>query len=140
MNNNLEKEKIIFYDGDCVFCNKTVQWIIKHDKNNRFKFSPQNSEFAKNFLKPVREKFNYLDSIIYYSDGKFYVEFEATIEILSEIYIFFKTIKKIFKFKIFIVIGNFFYRIIAKYRKKFLNNHCIIISGVNNEFKDKFIY
>lgn len=41
---------IIFYDGDCGFCNKTVQFILNHEKNGEIHFCALQSEFAKNFF------------------------------------------------------------------------------------------
>lgn len=41
----------MLYDGFCGFCNGTVQWLLKHDKLNRFQFAPQQSEFATEALR-----------------------------------------------------------------------------------------
>ncbi len=41
---------IIFYDGDCGFCNKTVQFILNHEKNSEIHFCALQSEFAKAFF------------------------------------------------------------------------------------------
>lgn len=41
---------IIFYDGDCGFCNKTVQFILNHEKNREIHFCALQSEFAKAFF------------------------------------------------------------------------------------------
>lgn len=47
---NLENRKaIIFYDGECGFCNSWVQYVIKHDKNNYFQFCSLHSEIAKEY-------------------------------------------------------------------------------------------
>ena len=50
MKNNLShNEKIILYDGVCILCNKWVNFIIKHDKNKTFKFSPLQSKTVEKF-------------------------------------------------------------------------------------------
>jgi len=41
----------VFYDGDCGFCNHWVQWILKNDKNDLFRFAALQSDFGQNFLK-----------------------------------------------------------------------------------------
>lgn len=46
----MQKNAIIFFDGLCNFCNSSVNFIIKRDRKNYFKFSSLQSEFAKNFL------------------------------------------------------------------------------------------
>jgi len=41
---------VILYDGICGLCNRTVQFILKRDRKNLFRFAPLQSEFAKNLL------------------------------------------------------------------------------------------
>jgi predicted DCC family thiol-disulfide oxidoreductase YuxK len=40
----------MLYDGLCGFCNGTVQWLLKHDKFDRFRFAPQQSALAQEVL------------------------------------------------------------------------------------------
>ena len=37
----------MLYDGLCGFCNATVQWLLKHDKSDRFRFAAQQSSLAE---------------------------------------------------------------------------------------------
>jgi predicted DCC family thiol-disulfide oxidoreductase YuxK len=41
---------ILIYDGLCGFCNRTVQWVLKRDKANQFRFAPQQSRWAEEVL------------------------------------------------------------------------------------------
>jgi predicted DCC family thiol-disulfide oxidoreductase YuxK len=41
---------VILYDGLCGFCDKTVQWVIRHDLQDKFRFAPQQSAFAEAVL------------------------------------------------------------------------------------------
>jgi predicted DCC family thiol-disulfide oxidoreductase YuxK len=41
---------VMLYDGLCGFCNKTVQWLTKRDRHDRFRFAPQQSPFAAAIL------------------------------------------------------------------------------------------
>lgn len=41
---------IILYDGVCGFCNRTVQFILKRDIHDRFRFATLQSELARNLL------------------------------------------------------------------------------------------
>jgi predicted DCC family thiol-disulfide oxidoreductase YuxK len=34
---------LILFDGQCGFCHKGVQWVIRHDQGDRFRFAPQES-------------------------------------------------------------------------------------------------
>ena len=41
---------VVFFDGVCNLCSESVQFIIKNDRNNVFKFSSLQSEFAQKTL------------------------------------------------------------------------------------------
>jgi predicted DCC family thiol-disulfide oxidoreductase YuxK len=42
---------IVFYDGLCGFCDRTVQFILNHDKQDVFRFAPLQSELASTLLR-----------------------------------------------------------------------------------------
>lgn len=42
---------IVLYDGVCGLCNRLVQFILKRDVNDRFRFASLQSEFAATLLK-----------------------------------------------------------------------------------------
>lgn len=50
MNDNSE-HGLIFFDGICNLCNHTVQFIIKRDKSDYFRFAALQSDVAKALLK-----------------------------------------------------------------------------------------
>lgn len=41
---------IILFDGDCHFCNRSVQFILKRDCKKRYHFAPLQSEFGRSLL------------------------------------------------------------------------------------------
>ncbi len=45
-----EPHPIVFYDGVCGLCNRLVQFLLKHDGRDRFRFASLQSEFAHNVL------------------------------------------------------------------------------------------
>lgn len=45
-----ETKYYVFYDGDCGFCNQTVQWILNKDRKDQFLFAPLQGEFGQKFL------------------------------------------------------------------------------------------
>ena len=49
---NLDNLVIVFYDGDCGFCNRSVQFILKKRKHDRFLFIALQSDKAKELLTP----------------------------------------------------------------------------------------
>lgn len=38
---------ILFFDGECRFCNRWVQWVVDRDEERYFKFASLQSNFAK---------------------------------------------------------------------------------------------
>lgn len=61
-------EHLVFFDGECGFCDRTVQWLLKHDKAEVLYFAPLQGEQAKQVL----PQFNLpedLDSIVYVRQG-----------------------------------------------------------------------
>lgn len=46
----MENKPIVFYDGDCGFCNRSVQFILNNETNDAIHFAPLQSEFAQSFF------------------------------------------------------------------------------------------
>jgi len=73
-------ERIVLFDGVCNFCNATVNWIIRHDREKKFKFAPLQSEFGQQ----QRAKFGIsddIDSIVLIDDGRAYTHSTAALRI-----------------------------------------------------------
>jgi len=115
---------ILFYDGDCGFCQKSVQFILKHEKKPIFKFAPLQGEVAAKLL-PANITQN-LDSVVVYQDGKMLTESNAVLFIVRNLnfpFLFF------FIFKVIpSPIRDYFYLIISRNRYKLTNssNKCKI--------------
>lgn len=45
-----EANPIVLYDGVCGLCNRLVQFILKHDYNDRFRFAALQSDFSFKLL------------------------------------------------------------------------------------------
>ena len=41
---------IVLYDGVCGLCNRAVQFLLKRDRHDRFRFAPLQSSFAADLL------------------------------------------------------------------------------------------
>jgi len=54
---DLQNAKIIFYDGDCAFCNRSVAFVLKNDKTKSIQFASIQSEFTADlFIKMSWQK------------------------------------------------------------------------------------
>ena len=77
---------IILFDGVCNLCNSTVQFIIKNDIKNNFKFSSLQSDFGKNFLiKNGLDKDNYSSIILIVDKDKYYTKSSAILKIYTKL-------------------------------------------------------
>ena len=47
----LTGKTIVLYDGVCGLCNRLVQFLLRYDKHDRFRFAPLQSGFAASLLK-----------------------------------------------------------------------------------------
>lgn len=72
---------VVLYDGYCNLCSRSVRFIIKRDKKNKFLFSPLSSEFSKQVFKHFRLPENYTDSVLLYHNNKLYKSSGAAIRI-----------------------------------------------------------
>ena len=104
---------IVFFDGVCNFCNSSINFIIRHDKKNIFKFATlQSMHFKKLFLE---EKENpTIDSVLYFEDGVLYRKSTAALRILKKLGGFYSTGYALIIIPRFI--RDFVYDIIAKNR------------------------
>ena len=57
-------QHLVFFDGDCGFCDRTVQWLLKNDERELLYFAPLQGEEAQKVL-PQFDLPPDLDSIVY---------------------------------------------------------------------------
>ena len=137
MNQLPKDKKLILFDGVCNLCNSSVQYVIKHDKNDTFRFAALQSELGKRIIE--REDINTLetDSIILYSNEDGYkIKSTAALHIARDLDF------PINLTAIFLIIPTFIrdwgYNYVAKNRYKWYGKqeHCMIPTP---ELKAKFL-
>lgn len=86
MENLPENKKIILFDGICNLCDSTVQYIIKKDKKDVFRFVALQSEIGQQILKHIGIDPKQIDSIVLYEPGTaYFYKSSAAIEIAKEL-------------------------------------------------------
>lgn len=65
-----EHKKLVLFDGVCNLCNASVVYIIQHDKKDRFRFAPLQSEIGRKIITQYRIDTTKTDSILLYSKEK----------------------------------------------------------------------
>lgn len=59
---------IVLYDGVCGLCNRLVQFLLKRDTHDRFRFASLQSEFAHNLLRHHGADAHDLDTVYVVKD------------------------------------------------------------------------
>lgn len=59
---------VILYDGVCGLCNRLVQFLLKHDSHDRFRFAALQSDFAIRVLRRHGAALEDLDTVYVVSD------------------------------------------------------------------------
>lgn len=112
----LSKQPILLFDGECGFCNKTVQFFLKKEKSSkRMHFAPLESEIGQ-ALRAYFEIDPKIDSIILIKDHSAFIKSCAALRLAP-------FMKAPWSFAIAFVIipaflRNMVYDFIAKRRKK----------------------
>ncbi len=75
-----ENHPIVFFDGQCVFCNGFTRFLFAEDKSHVLRFSPLQGIYAKKLLGERAESSN---SVILYDNGKRLQEIDALREIFK---------------------------------------------------------
>lgn len=108
-------KKIILFDGVCNLCNTSVQFVIKHDKKDLFRFVPLQSDLGKKILNHLGINREHTDSIVLYEPGKaYYYKAEAALKIINKFGGYYKLLNLFRIFPKFI--SNAIYDYIAKNR------------------------
>lgn len=75
-------KKIILFDGVCNLCDNTVQFIIKKDKKDLFRFVAIQSDLGQDIINYIGVDTSKTDSILLYEPGEaYYYKAEAAIKI-----------------------------------------------------------
>jgi len=78
-------QRVIFFDGICNLCNASVQFTIKHDLNNTFKFTALQGEFASKVLPGFEFDSAKMNSIILLENEKLYTKSSAALRIAKRL-------------------------------------------------------
>jgi len=81
-----ENKKIILFDGVCNLCDGAVQFIIKHDKKDVFRYASLQSEIGRKLVDERWLNHEELDSIILIDPGvAYYRKSSAALEISRDL-------------------------------------------------------
>lgn len=127
---------IVLFDGDCNFCNRSVQFIYERDKKGVFRFASLQSQKGIELLKQYGLSELGISSVVFINTeaGKAYIKSSAALRIckylkgLWPMMIIFLAVPKF--------IRNWVYDGVAKRRNRIFKDKCDLPTG---EFKARFI-
>ena len=126
---------ILLFDGICNYCNRWVNFIIRHDKKKKFRFATLQSETGKKLLKQYNITEGIESAILIYNE-KIYIKSSTGLHVLYHL-------GGIYSLAfVFIVIPayirDFYYDIIARNRYKWWGkrNQCMIPT---EEVRERFL-
>jgi predicted DCC family thiol-disulfide oxidoreductase YuxK len=127
-------DNIIFYDGDCGLCNSSVQFVLKHEKNNLIYFSALQSDFTKDFFKEHKLPQPDLSTFYFFTGNTLYQKSRAAFKVLPFLKWY---LQPLIVFRLVpTFISDRVYNFIAKRRKKLAGKYCVIPTPEN---RNRFI-
>ena len=70
---------VLYFDGVCNLCNRSVQFILKHDKKERFLLAPLQSPAGEEALIKANSTGKKTGSVILYYNSKYYTRSAAAL-------------------------------------------------------------
>ena len=110
------KHQLILFDGVCIFCNFWVDFVIKRDKKDIFRFAALQSETGEKYLKQSGLSVADFKTFVLIDGENYYTKSTAALKVIREL----KSWLKIFYPLIMLpqFFRDFFYDLIARNRYK----------------------
>ena len=130
------QHKVILFDGVCNFCSFWVNFVIKRDKNDIFRFAALQSETGMQYLKLFGINITDPDTFVLINGENYFIKSTAALKVAWEL----KSWLKISYPLIFLPISirDFLYDLIAKNRYKIFGKKDVCRIPTAEE-KKKFI-
>jgi len=117
---NKSEHSFLLFDGVCNLCISAVNFIIKRDSKEKFKFITLQSENGQAFLKKFGLPTNDFNTIVFISGEKYYLKSTAVLHVLKELggvwklYYVFIIFPRPFRDFIYSIVAKIRYRIFGK--------------------------
>ncbi|HEX6180594.1 MAG TPA: thiol-disulfide oxidoreductase DCC family protein [Chitinophagaceae bacterium] len=82
---NLPSHPIIFFDGVCNLCNRSVQFVLKRDKEGIFRYASLQSASGQQILNEYSLPQDHFNSFILFDNGKIYTRSDAALRVSSQL-------------------------------------------------------
>ena len=127
---------ILFYDGDCALCSRSVKFVLGNEKSDAIRFCAMQSEKGKAVLAQMGFDTLQPGTVIFSDSGKTFTSYKAVARIATYLRFPFNILSFIRFVPAFI--GNGVYYWIARNRRKYfgVNDRCMmVVPGAEKRFE-----
>lgn len=118
--------KIVFYDGDCGFCNRSVNYVMKRDTTHSIHFASLQAEVTQRIFEENNWPKPNLSTFYFMKDGELFEKSKAAFKVLRYFPWYLKWLQL---FRIVpIRIRDWTYDQVAKRRRKISKGYCVMPS------------
>jgi len=114
--NDYQHASILLFDGVCNLCNRSVQFVLKHEKQNKILFASQQSKIGQQLLAKFGMSANNINSFVFIENNQIYLQATAAFKVAKHLSFPFSLLQ--YLAIIPSSISNGVYQIIAKNRYK----------------------
>ncbi len=82
---NAKPKYVILFDGVCNFCNSSVQFVIKRDTKQQFRFASLQSQYGQQILAQHQLPQNEFNSFIFIENGEIYTKSTAALRVAKQL-------------------------------------------------------
>lgn len=127
---------IILFDGNCNLCNRSVQFVLKNERNNELRFASLQSEMGQNMLQKHGLPLHYTESVLFVKDEKLFQKSTAALKICSHLKWHFRLLQVFWLLPRFL--RDALYGFVAKNRLKWFGTteSCWIME---KEWRERFV-
>ena len=125
------RQPILFFDGECTLCNRSILWILRHERNDDLVFASLSSKTARDMLNGTPLA-NHTDSMVLReADGSLFHASDAALRLVRHLTPAWQLLL------VLTVLPRFVrepaYRLVARNRKRWFGTkaHCALLSGVD---------
>lgn len=123
---------IVFYDGECGFCNYWVQWILDRDDERVFRFAALQSRFSKELFAAFNREITMRSLVVIKEDGEFLDRSKAVGYLFSRLRpgsFFYRLLKRVPRF-----LADTGYNVVAAVRRATRRNKCRLFTPEERAF------
>jgi predicted DCC family thiol-disulfide oxidoreductase YuxK len=89
----VNENPVILFDGVCNFCNGTVNFVLKQDRKDVFRFAALQSEAGRRLLEKYKLSTEEFDSFVLLDEGKIYKKSAAALRVMNKLPWFWKEVQ-----------------------------------------------